>query len=130
MGQGAQMTVQNKAKKPIILFINGVNCMYDGGQQGSNLQAFNSVTVQGGQNVGPQYIEDVDSGGCAFETATFTLVVNDTQSNNIGNVAFSEGSSQYTGTSSNANLIQVFCSNNSGSESTITVTITGTGGST
>jgi hypothetical protein len=129
MGQGAYMTVENQKKTAIKLFINNVNCMYDNGQQGSNLQTFNSVTVEAESSLPAkgqqgQYIEDVDSGACAFETATFTLVVVDTSNNStLGTVAFSEGSSEYSGVSSNVDLIQVYTSNNSGSQSVINVTV-------
>ena len=126
MGQGAFMTVENKSKTPIMLFINSVNCMYDNGEQGSNLQAFNSVIVGPGQQApasGKQYIEDKDSGSCAFETATFTLVVTDSKNNTLGTVAFSESSSAFSGTSSNIDLIQVLCSNDTGDQSVIVVTV-------
>jgi hypothetical protein len=126
MGQGAFMTVENKSKTPIMLFVNGVSCMYDNGEQGSNLQTFNSVEVDPGQQVpssGKQYIEDKDSGTCAFDTATFTLAVTDSKRNSIGTVAFSESSSSYSAVSSNTDLIQVLCSNDTGDQSIIVVTV-------
>ena len=129
MGQGAQMSVTNNRKDAVTVFVSSLNCMYDNGQQNSNLQVFNNAVIAGGASVpasGTQYIEDDDdvTSGCGWETATFTLtIIDNTNKTTIGTVSFSESGSAYSGTSSNASLIQVYTSNNSGSESVISVTV-------
>lgn len=80
MGKGALMFVYNLDSND--QKVNGVisqNCMYDNGEQGSNISLWNnqiispktSIPLNGWQN--PQYIEANGSGVCAFEQSSFTL---------------------------------------------------------
>lgn len=80
MGYGAFFKVQNNRSRPLRLFVTDVNCMYDNGDQGSNLSLFNNATVPGSGALpsdGTQYIEVNASGGCFFQTSTFHLKVTD-----------------------------------------------------
>ena len=118
MGQGATLTVTNNRKKPVQLLVQNVKCMFDGGEQGSNLQVFNNVTIQPKGTVpagGPQYIEDVDSGiPCAFDTATFNLIIQEVGGSVLGTVFVSESQRNYSASVSNADLLSAFVSNHSG----------------
>ncbi len=80
MGYGAFMRVINTTDGDITLTVGDMNCMYDDGSQGSNLQVFNNVTLQPDVSVpsgGKQYIEAVASGACAFEESYFYINVSD-----------------------------------------------------
>ncbi len=80
MGLGAFMRIVNASGGEITITVGDMNCMYDDGSQGSNLQVFNGVTVEPFSQVpagGKQYIETVGSGSCAFEDSYFYLNFSD-----------------------------------------------------
>lgn len=129
MGYGAYMNVQNNRSGAIKLFITDVQCMYDGGKEGSNLSLFNNANVASG-GILPggrgQYIEAKDSGSCFFESADFTLKVEDASNSAIiGHVKFSDSTANWNCTNDNEDVIDVFI-NNSGSQGVITVTVEAT----
>lgn len=126
MGFGAYMNVANQRPAPITTYVTGVQCMYDGGDQGSELSLFNSATIQanstlpGGQG---QYIEAKNSGSCFFDSSTFSLKVEDaTTSAIIGTVSFTDSGNNWTYTNTNTDVIDVYV-NNSGDQAVITVTV-------
>lgn len=93
MGFGAYMVVANQDDRDHQLTVNNINCMYDNGDEGSNLQVWNNVTIKAGSNIpatGKQYIEVKASGSCAFETSSFTLNIDD-----ITSVTILEKNNQY-----------------------------------
>ncbi|GGT21816.1 hypothetical protein GCM10010271_26430 [Streptomyces kurssanovii] len=99
MGNSANMKVVNVSNLALQTFVTDVECMYDNGQEGSNLSAFNDT------NIGPgvaypsdtgQFIETKNSGSCFGVTSTFDLVINDLNtSQEIGQVNFEENGGWY-----------------------------------
>jgi hypothetical protein len=129
MGYGAFMNVINNRSEPILLFITDVACMYDNGDQGSNLSLFNNAKVATTSSLPPggtQYIEAKASGGCAFSDSTFTVKVEDSSTQTIiGHVAFDDPGQNWTYRNDNEDVIDVYC-NNSGDQARITVTVEAT----
>lgn len=121
MGYGAFMKVKNDLSVPIHLLVQDVDCMYDGGEQGSNLSLFHDVDLQPGQSLpasGTQYIEAKASGGCAFAPSKFTLNVVD-----VGTIGIEDDSENYfvaNNTDPNALSANI---NNSGQQAQITITV-------
>ena len=87
MGSGALMTVHHALEiepAAIVTWIQDVKCMFDGGLEGSNLQAFENAVIQPGSAWppnGPQYIEAIGSGDCKLEWSGFTLRVRELDAN-------------------------------------------------
>jgi hypothetical protein len=130
MGYGAYMNVINDRSAAIQLFITDVNCMFDGGEEGSNLSLFNNALVKASSSLpesGNQYIEAKNSGGCFGADSTFTLKVEDAENHAIiGSVIFNENYENYAVQSnSNKDVIDVNI-NNSGDQARITVTVEAT----
>lgn len=75
MGSGAYMQVFNSTTHNVTIWITNINCMHDGGAEGSNLQVFNGAEIRPGQLFPPhrQYIEADGSGGCWFVASYFNL---------------------------------------------------------
>ncbi|HTZ45078.1 MAG TPA: hypothetical protein VMB79_14560 [Jatrophihabitans sp.] len=127
MGYGAYLNVQNNRSEALRLFVTNVNCMYDNGDEGSNLSLFNNAVVQPNSALpasGGQYIEVKASGSCAFETSTFNLkITDDTNNAIIGEADFVESSNNWDlGSNTNPDVINVMI-NNSGDQARITVTV-------
>ncbi|MGJ7908172.1 hypothetical protein ACOQFL_17035 [Actinopolyspora sp. H202] len=76
-GYGSKMYVQNLSETAKVAVVEKVQCMYDDGEQGSNLSLFNGRYQPGDRipNQGGQYIEQKNSGSCFFESSYFTLRV-------------------------------------------------------
>jgi len=129
MGYGAFMNVVNNRSEPILLFITDVECMYDNGDEGSNLSLFNNAKVAGTSSLPPsgtQYIEAKASGSCAFNDSAFTVKIEDSSTQNIiGHVAFDDPGQNWTYKNDNEDVIDVYC-NNSGAQARITVTVEAT----
>jgi hypothetical protein len=130
MGYGAFMKVVNNRSDVVQTFVTDVNCMYDGGEDGSDLSLFNNAKIDAGSSVPDaqqgQYIEAKNSGGCFFESSTFTLKVEDgTNHVVIGQVVFEDSSENWNFTSSNPDVIDVYV-NNSGDQAVIQVTVEST----
>ncbi|WP_320779241.1 hypothetical protein [Streptomyces sp. CRN 30] len=110
MGNSGDMNVTNNRSTDLRLFILGVNCMYDNGDEGSDLSAFNNTVVSAGTTFpggNGQFIETKNSGGCFGETSTFTLkVVDDSTHTEIGHIDFTEDGG-WGATSSNPDVIDV-----------------------
>ncbi|MFP2904151.1 hypothetical protein ACLESD_03570 [Pyxidicoccus sp. 3LFB2] len=124
------MTVTNNRSTPIRLFVTDVECMYDNGDDGSNLSTFNNAVVGANASLptsGSQYIEAKNSGGCWGADSTFTLkIVDDNDKADIGSVGFTENNENYdTSSNTNKDVIDVYI-NNSGAQARITVTIEAT----
>ena len=76
MGAGAYLNIVNNRSEPVTSLVGDMNCMFDGGDEGSNLQAFANATIAAGEAFpgGPgQYIEAKGSGGCALESSNFYI---------------------------------------------------------
>jgi hypothetical protein len=121
------MNVINDRSAAIQLFITDVNCMFDDGDEGSNLSLFNNALVKASSSLpesGSQYIEAKNSGGCFGADSTFTLKVEDAENHAIiGSVAFNENLENYeVQSNSNKDVIDVNI-NNSGDQARITVTV-------
>ena len=127
MGYGAFLNVVNNRPQPLRLFITNVNCMYDHGDEGSNLSLFNNAVV-GPQSAlpvsGTQYIEVKASGSCAFQSSTFNLkVTDDSNGAIIGEADFVESDVNWSlGQNTNPDVINVMI-NNSGDQARMTVTV-------
>lgn len=130
MGYGAFMNVVNNRSEPILLFITDVACMFDNGDEGSNLSLFNNAKVAGESSLpaggGTQYIEAKASGSCFFNDSTFTVKVENSGTQTIiGHVAFTDSGQNWTYKNDNEDVIDVYC-NNSGDQARITVTVEAT----
>jgi hypothetical protein len=129
VGYGAFMHMTNNRSKPVLIFITDVDCMYDGGDEGSNLSLFNNAQIAGGTSLpagGDQYIEAKASGSCAFNPSTFTVKVEDADTKTIiGHVAFSDSSQNWNYKNDNEDVIDVYC-NNSGQQARIKITVEAT----
>lgn len=121
MGFGARMVVVNNDTKSHKLTISNINCMYDNGDEGSNLQVWNNVTIAPFTSIptiGTQYIEVKASGSCAFQTSTFTVNID-----NLISFTISEKNNQYY-TNSHLNSVDVSIDNGgNGKQAIITVVI-------
>ncbi|MFH8591242.1 hypothetical protein [Streptomyces rimosus] len=118
------MSITNNRSSSIRTFITDVNCMYDNGEEDSNLSVFNNALIAGNTTYPEpsQYIEAKNSGDCWAVTSTFTLkIVDETSHTDIGKVDFTENDG-YGGTSSNPDVIDVDI-DNSGDTATISVTV-------
>jgi hypothetical protein len=130
MGYGAFMHVTNNRANQIQLFITDVTCVYDNGDQGSDLSLFNNATVPAASQLpssGNQYIEARNSGDCFLAPSYFTLKVED-KSNDaiIGSVVFEETSDNWdVSSNSNTDVIDVDI-DNSGDQARIAVTVEAT----
>ncbi|MDB4948815.1 MAG: hypothetical protein JWM27_1464 [Gemmatimonadetes bacterium] len=118
MGYGAYMTINNTTASPVTTLVNNVTCMFDNGQEGSNLSLFNNATIPVGQRLPAgkgQYIEAKASGSCALDTSYFTV-----QLTSGASVKFSEHSNNYHGKSVPGMGVNI---NNSGKQAVITLTL-------
>jgi hypothetical protein len=129
MGYGAYMTVINNRTEAIHLYITDVQCMYDNGDDGSNLSLFNNAVVQPTSQLpsgSGQYIEAKASGSCFFDDSTFTVKIEDNSNSAIiGHVAFSDSSENWNYTNDNEDVIDVYV-NNSGDQAVINITVEAT----
>lgn len=130
MGYGAYFAVQNNRGQALRLFVTNVNCMYDNGDEGSNLSLFNNavVPVSGTlPSTGTQYIEVNASGACFFEASTFNLkVTNNDTGAIIGEADFVESDNAWRlGDNTNPDVINVMI-NNSGDQAHMTVAVAAT----
>ena len=95
MGYGAYMNIVNTTDQPVTTTVGDMNCMYDDGDEGSNIQAWANVTIPpkgespGGQG---QYVEAKGSGSCAFESSWFEILVA-----GLGGFTISGGAHEYDG---------------------------------
>jgi len=127
MGYGCYMEITNNRTTAVTTYVNSVQCMYQDGQEGSNLQYFNNLTVQpkttypsSGQGV---YIEAKNSGTCLFQSADFTIKVCDSNNAIIGNLSFSDSTASWK-LADNTNPDQMNVNiNNSGTQGHITNTV-------
>jgi len=127
MGYGAYFNVQNNRSQPLRLFVTDVQCMYDNGDEGSNLSLFNNAVVGGRTALpssGGQYIEVKASGSCFFETSTFHLKVTDDGNGAIiGEAHFLEDDNNWNlDKNTNPDVINVMI-NNSGDQARMTVIV-------
>lgn len=126
MGYGAFLQVVNNRGGQVLVFVTDVDCMYDNGDEGSNLSLFNDAKIEAGAKLpagSGQYIEAKGSGSCFFTTSTFTLKVEDAGTSTIiGRVAFSDSSQNWTYDNDNPDVLDVYC-NNSGAQARIVVTV-------
>lgn len=129
MGYGAYMTVKNNRSGAIHLYITDVQCMYDGGDEGSDLSLFNNAVVNGGAQLpggSGQYIEAKASGSCFFDDSKFTVKIEDNSNEAIiGHVAFDDNAESWNYTNDNEDVIDVYV-NNSGDQAIITITVEAT----
>jgi hypothetical protein len=131
MGAGAHMWIQDHTDKQIKTYVHGVVCMYENGEQGSQLQQFNNLLVQpnstwpDGQGL---YIEAVGSGSCALSASTFTLKVvyldSQHQEQPIADLSFQESSGTYYDSSTDPGAVTANI-NNQSDPAMITVDVTG-----
>lgn len=126
MGYGAFLQVVNNRAGQVLTFITDVDCMYDNGDEGSNLSLFNDAEIEAGASLpagSGQYIEAKASGSCFFNDSTFTIKVEDAATATIiGHVAFTDSGQNWTYDNDNQDVLDVYC-NNSGDQARITVTI-------
>jgi hypothetical protein len=125
MGFGAFMWVHNVRNDDVLLLISDVECMYDNGSEGSNLEAFNDVIVGAKQYVpsgsGSQYIEAKNSGGCWGVTSKFTLkAYKNSDMSAIGHINFTEGGGAYKSDTSGDMSVDI---DNSAAQARIHVTV-------
>jgi uncharacterized protein YjbI with pentapeptide repeats len=98
MGKGANMKIANNRSDAVSVAVSSVQCMYDNGDQGSNLSRFNATIAGGGATLpsgNPQYIEVNASGSCWFDESYFTLTFKDPAGNVIGTVQIGENDNSY-----------------------------------
>jgi hypothetical protein len=136
MGAGAYMTLQNLTEDQIKTYVHDVVCMYQNGQEGSELQEFNGQLVQpdsnwpdSGQGV---YIEADASGTCALQASQFQLKVVYIQNvggqrteEYIGDLNFSESHGTYSATSTKPASLSALIDNEP-QQAIVTVAVSGT----
>jgi hypothetical protein len=101
MGFGAYMTLNNITDKQIKTYVHDVVCMYQDGNEGSQLQEFNGQIVDpdsswpSGQGV---YIEADGGGSCALQPSSFVLKVVYLEDGEtyIGDLTFTERNNWYS----------------------------------
>ena len=132
MGYGALMKVVNNRATPIQTFVTGIVCMYDNGDQGSNLSLFNNVVIAGSTSLPAsgegQYIEEIGSGGCALQESTFSVKIEDATNHAIiGQVDFTEngGNDYEVANNDNKDVLDVYL-NNSSPQARIQITVEAT----
>jgi hypothetical protein len=129
MGYGAFLSVVNNRTASVRLFITDVKCMYDRGDQGSNLSLFDDGLVPANSSLptnGSEYIEAKSSGSCFFDPSQFTVKVEDADTKTIiGHVAFTDSASNWSYSNDNEDVIDVYC-NNSGDQARIRLTVEAT----
>jgi hypothetical protein len=54
MGYGAYMKVTNNNPSDVRLYVHSIVCMYNGGEEGSNLNYFNGLEVVSGETQPPE----------------------------------------------------------------------------
>jgi len=127
MGYGAYMNVTNNNAADIRLYVHGIVCVHNNGDEGSNLSYFNGLEVvseqtePGGEG---QYIEAIASGQCIQEMSTFTLDVNKITGNGqqpLGSVVISEQFNKYHDNPTGSVEAVI---DNDGDQATINVTVT------
>lgn len=95
MGTGAFMSLQNNLASPLTCIVSNPVCMYANGDDGSQLQSFNT-TLQPQGSLNRIYIEADGSflGGCSTTQSQFTLSFSST-GGNIGSVTLNLGSGTF-----------------------------------
>jgi|SRR5215471_1719598 len=129
MGYGAFLKVVNNRSGAISSFVTGVDCMYDNGDQGSNLSLFNNADIAGNASLpanGGQYIEAKASGSCFFRPSTFSLKIENADNHDIiGQVDFSESENNWSCTNNdNKDVLDVYLNNNDQAHIQLTVEAT------
>lgn len=99
MGSKALMRVVNSRSIPVTTVITNVVCMYDNGEENSNLSLFNNATVPPGGAVpeeNGQFIESKSGlfSSCLTTPSTFTLTVN-SPTRSIGSVTINTSGSPW-----------------------------------
>jgi hypothetical protein len=131
MGYGAYMKVVNNRPTPIQTFVTGVVCMYDNGDQGSNLSLWNNAVIAGSTALPTsdpgQYIEEIGSGGCAFDVSKFSIKIEDANNHAIiGQIDFTEDDNDYeVANNDNKDVLDVYL-NNSSPQARIQITVEAT----
>lgn len=132
MGYGSQMKIVNNRTTDIHTFVTDVNCMYDQGHEGSELSLFDDAKIPAKHSLpddagsNGQYIEAKGSGGCVFETSTFTVKIEDASNNAVlGRVDFADNDHNWEYSNTNPSVVDVYI-NNSGGEGIIRITVEGT----
>jgi hypothetical protein len=72
MGTGAYLTLRNSSGAGLTSLVDDAVCMYENGEEGSHLEAFNNLHLDDGQ-ARTEYIEAIGSGDCAAKQSSFTL---------------------------------------------------------
>jgi hypothetical protein len=72
MGKGLFLSIHNDTTGPIDVSYSNFNCVYQNGDSGSDFRPIQG-SLAPGNSFGRQYLEAKASGGCAFETSTFTM---------------------------------------------------------
>lgn len=74
MGTAASLQVVNKTSATVDVSVFNIQCMYDNGEYGSNLQVFNSQ-VGAGESLpsSPQFIETDAGLGCVVAASAFSM---------------------------------------------------------
>ena len=104
MGTGANMIVRNQTNAPFTTTLSNLNCMYQGGDDGSQLQDFNDQTIAPYTSYGPIYIEaDGSFPSCSFSQSNFQInYLNGSMGINLGT-----GPDFNTSVTSNTNPTQI-----------------------
>jgi hypothetical protein len=127
MGYGAYMNVTNNNAADVRLYVHSIVCMYNNGEEGSNLNYFNGLEVVSGQTEPGgqgQYIEAIASEQCITQTSTFTLDVNEITGDGqqpLGSLVISEQFNKYYDNPTGSVEAVV---DNDGDQATINVTVT------
>ena len=132
MGYGAYMVVKNNSSADLTTYITQSNCVYDEGQDGSNLSLFNDASIPAHTQLptsGSQYIEAKNSGSCFFESSSFTIKITATGGAQIGIIDFTDGGNdwEYSQTPPDSSDVNVYV-NNSGDQATIAITVVSAAG--
>ncbi|SFC24867.1 hypothetical protein SAMN05421780_10413 [Flexibacter flexilis DSM 6793] len=130
MGYGAYMSIQNDQANPIKTYVIDVNCMYDQGEDGSNLSLFNDVEIKTATSLpssgNGQYIEAKGSGSCFFSNSAFSIKIEDATNNVIiGQVDFTDTGNDWGYKNTNEDVVDVYV-NNSGDQAVIKITVENT----
>lgn len=105
MGYGARMTVRNKSGGEVETRVRDVECMFDRGDEGSNVSLWDEVKIPNGASLpanGAQYIEARAGGDCLFSPSQFTLVFD-----GVGSVTLKDVSKNWF-VEKNSNEEQIF----------------------
>ncbi len=125
MGYGAYMVVKNDTSRPVRTLVTDVNCIFDNGEERSNISIFNDAIIAGNSSLpasGSQYIEAKNSGTCFFEASTFKLKIMNEDGTMLSVIDFWDRTAHWNYTQDTSDWVSVFV-NNTSEQGTIKITV-------